>query len=35
MPLIDLTRARRGLSPMELGLLAFSVAMIVVVTLTL
>ena len=30
MALIDLTRARRGLSPMELGLLAFSVAMIVV-----
>ena len=35
MALIDFTRARRGLSPIEMGLLAFSVAMIVVVTLTL
>jgi hypothetical protein len=31
----DLTHARRGLSALELGLLAFSIAIIVAITLTL
>jgi hypothetical protein len=35
MPTTDLTHARRGLSALELGLLTFSIAMIVAVTLTL
>jgi len=35
MPMTDLTHARRGLSALELGLLAFSIAMIVAITLTL
>ena len=35
MPLTDFTHARRGLSALEFGLLAFSIAMIVAITLTL
>jgi len=35
MPITDLTHARRGLSALELGLLAFSIAIIVAITLTL
>jgi hypothetical protein len=35
MPITDFTHARRGLSALELGLLVFSVAMIVAITLTL
>ena len=35
MALTETVRARRGLSPLEFGLLAFSVAMIVLVTVTL
>ena len=35
MPITDLTHARRGLSALELALLAFSIAIIVAITLTL
>jgi hypothetical protein len=35
MPMTGLTHARRGLSALELGLLAFSIAMIVAITFTL
>jgi len=35
MPITDLTHARRGLSALELGLLAFSIAIIVAISLTL
>jgi hypothetical protein len=35
MPITDLTHARRGLSALELGLLAFSIAIIVAITFTL
>jgi hypothetical protein len=35
MPITDLTHARCGLSALELGLLAFSIAIIVAITLTL
>jgi hypothetical protein len=35
MPITDLTYARRGLSALELGLLAFSIAIIVAITFTL
>ncbi len=35
MPITDFPHARRGLSALELGLLAFSIAMIVAITVTL
>ena len=35
MPITDFTHARRGLSALELGLLAFSIAVIVTITLAL
>jgi hypothetical protein len=35
MPMMGFTHARRGLSALELGLLAFSIAMIVAITFTL
>ena len=35
MPITDFTHTRRGLSALELGLLAFSIAIIVAITLTL
>ena len=35
MPITDLTHARRGLSALELGLLAFSIAIIVAITFTM